>query len=289
MTTIAMPDGRQLDMAVSGPEGGVPLVFHHGTPGAVTPFRFLQHAAHERGLRLVTFSRAGYGGSTRAAGREIVDAAGDVRAVLDHLGAPRCLVAGWSGGGPHALATAARLPDRVAGVTAIAGVAPYGVPDLDYMAGMGEQNVEEVELSLEGEATLRPWLENEAAGLRDTDTAGLIAGLESLLPAIDKAVLTRELGDDLAANFSEGLRTGVDGWVDDDLAFVKPWGFALDEITVPAFVWQGTEDLMVPFSYGQWLAANIPGAVAHLEEGEGHLSVVVGRVDGMLDELISTL
>nr|WP_168723329.1 alpha/beta hydrolase [Streptomyces sp. SAT1]ANO41899.1 hypothetical protein A8713_032050 [Streptomyces sp. SAT1] len=289
MTSIAMPDGRRLEVAVSGPGGGVPLVFHHGTPGSVTPFRFLERAAHERGLRLVTFSRAGYGGSTRAAGRSVVDAALDAQAVLDHLGAPRCLVAGWSGGGPHALATAARLADRVAGVVTIAGVAPYGLPDLDYMAGMGEQNVEEVKLSLEGEAVLRPWLENEAAGLRDADAAGLIAGLESLLPPVDRAVLTREFGEDLSANFSAGLRPGVDGWVDDNLAFVRPWGFAPEEITVPAFVWQGTEDLMVPFAYGQWLAANIPGAVAHLEEGEGHLSLAVGGAARMLDELIGTL
>ncbi|MFH8223717.1 alpha/beta fold hydrolase [Streptomyces sp. NPDC018057] len=144
--------------------------------------------------------------------------------VLDHLGAPRCLVAGWSGGGPHALATAARLADRVAGVATIAGVAPYGLSDLDYMAGMGEQNVEEVKLSLEGEAVLRPWLENEAAGLRDADAAGLIAGLESLLPPVDRAVLTQEFGEDVSGNFSEGLRTGVDGWVDDNLAFIRPWG-----------------------------------------------------------------
>ena len=93
----------------------------------------------------------------------------------------------------------------------------------------------------------------------------------------------------MSAGFSEALRNGVDGWVDDDLAFVKPWGFALDDIAVPAFVWQGSDDLMVPFAHGQWLAAHIPGAVAHLEQGEGHLSISVGAADRMLKELASAL
>jgi len=93
----------------------------------------------------------------------------------------------------------------------------------------------------------------------------------------------------MAANLAEGLRSGVDGWVDDDLAFVTPWDFSLAEIAVPTFVWQGSEDLMVPFAHGQWLAVHIPGATAHLEHGEGHLSVALGALDRMLDELVATL
>ncbi|GHJ36698.1 hypothetical protein Sm713_23070 [Streptomyces sp. TS71-3] len=274
---------------MTGPEGGIPLVFHHGTPGGVPPARGLEREVHKRGLRYVSFSRAGYGSSTRAPGRDVVDVAQDVRTLLDHLGAARCLVAGASGGGPHALATAARLADRAAGVLVVAGIAPYGVPGLDFLAGMGEQNVEELGLALEGEAALRPYLEKEAVGMRDTDPEGLVAALRTLLPEVDRAVLSAEFGEDLVAQCAEGLRPGVDGWLDDDLAFTRPWGFSLDEITVPAFVWQGSEDLMVPFAHGQWLAANVPGAVPHLEEGEGHLSVLVGAADRMLDELVQVL
>lgn len=237
----------------------------------------------------MTYSRPGYGASTRLPGRSVADVAADVRAVLDHLGAPRALVGGWSGGGPHALATAARLADRVAGVLCIAGVAPYGLPELDFMAGMGELNIVEFGLAVKGESALRPYLEQEAAELRDADAAGLHANMASVLSAVDRAVLTHELAEDTAAGFAEGLRLGVDGWLDDDLAFTKPWGFALDEITVPAFVWQGSEDLMVPFAHGQWLAAHVPGAVAHLEPGEGHLSVSVGAIDRMLAELVEVL
>ena len=289
MTIIDLSDGRSLDVDVSGPEDGMPLVFHHGTPGSVRQFRAIQRAAHDRGLRLVTFSRPGYGASTRRPGRRVVDAVADVAAVLAHLGTPRCLVAGWSGGGPHALATGARLPEQVAGILCIAGVAPHDAEGLNFLEGMGQQNIDEFGMALQGEEALRPSLEAEAVSLRDTDAAGLIAGMATLLPEVDRAVLSAEFGEDLAANFAEGLRTGVEGWVDDDLAFVAPWGFSVAEIAVPTFVWQGSEDLMVPFAHGHWLAAHIPAATPRLLQGEGHLSIGVGALDRMFDDLLTTI
>jgi len=289
MTIIDLSDGRSLDVDVSGPEDGMPLVFHHGTPGSVRQFRAIQRAAHDRGLRLVTFSRPGYGASTRQPGRRVVDAVADVAAVLAHLGTPRCLVAGWSGGGPHALATGARLPEQVAGILCIAGVAPHDAEGLNFLEGMGQQNIDEFGMALQGEEALRPSLEAEAVSLRDTDAAGLIAGMATLLPEVDRAVLSAEFGEDLAANFAEGLRTGVEGWVDDDLAFVAPWGFSVAEIAVPTFVWQGSEDLMVPFAHGHWLAAHIPAATPRLLQGEGHLSIGVGALDRMFDDLLTTI
>lgn len=289
MTIIDLPDGRSLDLDVSGPEDGTPLVFHHGTPGSLHQFRAVQRAAHDRGLRLVTFSRPGYGASTRQPGRRVVDAAADVAAVLAHLGTPRCLVAGWSGGGPHALATGARLPEQVAGVLCIAGVAPYDAEGLNFLEGMGQGNIDEFGLTLQGQEAIRHFLEGEAVGLRNTDAAGIIEEMATLLPDVDRAILTAEYGEDLATAFAEGLRTGVDGWVDDDLAFAVPWGFSLAEIAVPTFVWQGSEDLMVPFAHGQWLSAHVPGATARLQQGEGHLSIGVGALDRMFDELVTTL
>jgi pimeloyl-ACP methyl ester carboxylesterase len=163
------------------------------------------------------------------------------------------------------------------------------VPGLDFLAGMGESNVEEYRLALKGEAAVRACVEKDAAGLREADASGLREGMRTLLPPVDRDQVTDELAEDMSAAFGEGLRNGVDGWVDDDLAFVKPWGFDLNAIAIPAFVWQGSEDLMVPFAHGQWLAAHIPGAVAHLEKGEGHLTISVGAADRMLEELASTL
>jgi len=284
---LHLADGRRLDLYERGPQDGAVLLFHHGTPGSCLPFRAIEQAAHRLGLRLVTTSRPGYGDSTRFPQRRVVDVVADTRAVLDAVGAERCYVAGWSGGGPHALACGARLADRVAAVLVLAGVAPYQAEGLDFLAGMGEDNVIEFGKALEGEAALRPWLEEQAGQLRQATAGALVSALGSLLPAVDRALLTAKLGEDFAANIREGLRVGVDGWLDDDLAFTEPWGFALSEIAVPTVIWQGSDDLMVPFAHGQWLAARIPGVVAHLEQGEGHLSIAVGAIDQILQELVA--
>jgi len=283
---VRLPDGRRLDLRVSGPAGGFPLVFHHGTPGAATPYRVLERAAHARGLRLVTTSRPGYGDSTPQPGRSVVDVVADTAAVLAAIGAGRCLIAGWSGGGPHALACGARLA-AAAAVLVIAGIAPYGAAGLDYMAGMGYDNIVEISTALKGEHQLRPYLLDQREQLKDATDADLVASLDTVLPDVDRAVLTGEFGEDDAANFREALRTGVEGWLEDDIAITRPWGFGLEEISVPVMIWQGSADLMVPFSHGQWLASQLPGASAHLEEGEGHLSVALGALDRMLDELVS--
>ena len=283
---IVLSDGRRLDVRVSGPQDGLPLIVHHGTPGARTPTRAVERAVHARGLRLVTTSRPGYGQSTRRPGRRVVDVVADTAELLGALGADRCLVAGWSGGGPHALACAARL-DAVAAALVVAGVGPFDMPGVEFLAGMGEANVVEFGAAVAGEEPLRAFLEPEAEQLRTIVPGDIVASLDSLLPPADRAVLTDEYAEDLAASFHEALQVGTDGWVDDDLAFVAPWGFTLDEITGPVQLWQGSEDLMVPAAHGRWLAEAVPGVSAHLVEGEGHLSIVLGALDLMLDELVA--
>lgn len=289
MDSLLLPDGRSLDYVLADNDGDPVLLFHHGTPGSAVPFRAVETAARRQGLRLLSYSRAGAGGSTRNRGRSVADVVPDLTTLLEHLGVERCVTAGWSGGGPHALAMGALAPTVTAGVLCIAGVAPPDAAGLDLTAGMGEDNVEEFGAARQGEATLRPLLEAQAPQLREADAAGLVSAMSGLLPEVDRVALTDEFGEDLAANASEALRGGVDGWLDDDLAFVKPWGFDPAEMSVPTFVWQGDADLMVPFAHGQWLAANIPGAGAHLLPGEGHLSVVLGGLDVALRELGSTL
>lgn len=283
---IVLSDGRRLDVRVSGPHGGMPLLVHHGTPGARTPTRAVERAVHARGLRLVTTSRPGYGRSTRQPGRRVVDVVADMAELLGALDADRCLVAGWSGGGPHALACAARL-DGVAAALVVAGVGPFDMPGVEFLAGMGEANVVEFGAAVAGEEPLRAFLGPEAAQLREIAPGDIVASLDSLLPEADRAVLTDEFAEDLAASFHEAVQVGMDGWVDDDLAFVAPWGFDLDEITRPVQLWQGSEDLMVPSAHGRWLADAVPGVSAHLVDGEGHLSIVLGALDDMLDELVA--
>jgi pimeloyl-ACP methyl ester carboxylesterase len=281
---IRCSDGRWLDIRVSGPVDGVPLLFHHGTPGAATPLRALERAAHARGLRLVTTSRPGYGSSTRQPGRSVVEVVADMGNVLDALGATRCFVAGWSGGGPHALACAARL-DRASAALVIAGVAPSSAHGLDWTAGMGQENVDEFGAAAQGERSLRAYLGPISDHLKEAAAADIVAALATLLPEVDRAVLGGELGQDIAVEVHEALRPGLDGWLDDDLAFTKQWGFDLDEVKVPTAIWQGGADLMVPFAHGQWLSSVVPSAAAHFEPTQGHISVL-GALDRMLDDLV---
>jgi pimeloyl-ACP methyl ester carboxylesterase len=288
MSMITLTDGRDLEIEVSGPDGGDLLVFHHGTPGGSEQMRVIARATHSRGLRLVTWSRPGYGASTRQAGRSVADVVADTAAVLDHLGAETCLVAGWSGGGPHALACGALLADRVRGVLCIAGVAPYAAEGLDFLAGMGADNIEEFGAALKGEDVLRPWLDAERPEMVEMTADEVAVSLGNLVPAVDVAVLTGEFAEDLAAEFRQAVSVGVDGWLDDDLAFTRAWGFELADIAVPTYLWQGSDDLMVPFAHGEWLAERIPGVTAHLEQGEGHLSIGIGALDRMLDELAAS-
>jgi pimeloyl-ACP methyl ester carboxylesterase len=282
---LELPDGRRLNVYASGPTDGLTFFFHHGTPAHARPIRAMERAVHAHGLQLVAISRPGYGTSSPRTGRRVVDVVDDTKAVLAHLGIDRCFVAGWSGGGPHALACAARLKEAI-GTLIIAGVAPYGAEGLDWMAGMGEDNVTEIGMALEGADRLRPYLEEQRKEMEGATVEGLIASMDSLLPDVDRAVLTDEFGEDMVASIHEGLRIGIDGWLEDDLAFVAPWGFDLEEVQIPTMVWQGSKDLMVPFDHGRWLAAHLPDASVHLEEGEGHLSIGLGAFDRMLDELV---
>jgi len=288
MPTISLPDGRDLELELNGPDEGPVIVFHHGTPGASAPLPAHVQAAATRGHRFVTTSRPGYGVSTRQPGRSVADVAADTAAVLDHLGVDSCLTMGWSGGGPHALACGALLPDRVRGVLVIAGVAPYDAAGLDFLAGMGPENIEEFGAALAGEETLRPLLEAQQPELAEVTGDQVADALGGLVPPVDVASLTGELADCIAEGFRQGLATSVDGWLDDDLAFTRHWGFELADIGVPTYLWQGSEDLMVPFAHGEWLARHIPGVVAHLEQRQGHLSIGVGAAERMLDELVGS-
>jgi pimeloyl-ACP methyl ester carboxylesterase len=284
---LDVADGRVLDVQVSGPPDGTLFIWHHGTPGCLYQGREKQRVLSDHGIRYASYSRAGAAGSTRNQGRTVADVADDMAAIADHLGADRFLTGGQSGGGPHALATGALLPDRVLAVLAVCSAKPY-VDQPDFLDGMGADNIEEFSLALEGEDALLPFLQKERAGILDADAEGVIRTLDSLLPDVDRAVLTSEVGEDIIRNLQGGVEE-LYGWLDDDLAFTRDWGFALDDIRVPTYVWQGSADLMVPFHHGEWLAANVPGAVTHLEAGEGHLSIQVRMFPRMIEEISSHL
>ena len=284
--SVELDDGRSLEAVVQGAEDGTLLVFHHGSPSAGQPFDPFHRAAAERDIVLALPSRAGFGGSSRQEGRTVSSAAADAAALADHLGHDRFLTAGWSGGGPHALASAALLPDRVRAAATIAGVAPYDAEGLDWTAGMGEANQIEYPLAARDPDELLRWMAPHVEAMAKIQPGEIVAEMRSLISEVDAAQVTGEFGENLAASFRSAFRNGPWGWYDDDLAFVRSWGFELADIRVPVSIWQGRQDLMVPITHGEWLAAHIPGARAHLRPEDGHLSLGVGAFGEILDDLL---
>ena len=196
----------------------------------------------------------------------------DLVEVADALGLDRFVVTGGSGGGPHALALAAMLPDRVVRCMASVSVAPYGVDGLDWTDGLTEGNVIEFQAALEGEDACRRLL----TGLREELLTRLGAGRTDWmgddyhLSEADKAMMVKHL-DRVRAQMVYSLVPGVDGWVDDDIAFTRPWGFEVTDIHVPTVLTYGRTDVLVPPAHGDWLTAHIPGAEAWVDEDAGHM------------------
>jgi pimeloyl-ACP methyl ester carboxylesterase len=284
---IAAPGGRRLDVELSGPDDGRPLVFHNGTPSAGRMFAPLVEQGAERGVRHIAYSRPGYCDSERDAGRTVADCAGDVAAIADELGIERFFTVGVSGGGPHALACAAVLPERTMAAATLAGVAPFNAQGLDWVAGMGEENVEEFGTASAGEEELSTYLQAERAAMLQSSAANLHAALGDLLSDVDREVLSGEFAGYLATNVKAALKHGIAGWLDDDLAFLADWGFDLGAITVPVTIWQGEQDRFVPSAHGRWLAEHVQGAKPRLLAEHGHLSLTVGSYGRVLDELIA--
>lgn len=285
--SVTTPDGRTLEYLLAGPEDGDAYVFHNGTPTAVAVYERFEAMLDAAKLRMVTYSRPGYGGSTPwpdDAEPTIADDVRDTVAVADAVGFDTFVTMGWSGGGPRALGCGALLPARCRAVVSFAGIAPYGDRGLDYFAGMALENVRDFLAAMIGRDMLRPFIEEQVAEFGHVTTADLVASFHGLVDEVDAAAVTDDLGDWLARTFRHAAAQGAAGLLEDTLQIVRPWGFDVASISVPVAVWQGRHDRMVPFGHGEWLAAAIPGARAHLFDDEGHLSLLA-RMPEMLAEL----
>jgi pimeloyl-ACP methyl ester carboxylesterase len=274
---VATPDDRVLEVLTEGDPDGFPLLFHVGTPVAAAPFPLLDRLARSHGLRVVSYSRPGYAGSTpwpySERGPRIADDVVDVLAVLHHLGIDEFVTLGWSGGGPRALACAALLSGRCRAAVSFAGTAPYKADGLDWYAGMGEENVEEFTAAARGATAYHQFLRNQPERTGEQTPEELVEALAGLLTPVDAGFVTGEFAAYLDEVGRRALEQGVVGWRDDGLAIVGDWGFDVGSITTPVAVWHGLQDAMVPMSHGAWLAANIPGAHPHLYDDVGHLSL----------------
>jgi pimeloyl-ACP methyl ester carboxylesterase len=260
---IDLTDGRELEVHEAG-TGEKVLLWHNGSPhtGAVLPP--VLAAAQRRGLRVVTYARPSYAGSSPTPGRTVGDAAAEVEQLVDSLGIDRFVTVGYSGGGPHALAVAAVLGDRVSAVVTLASVAPF-TESFDWFAGM------------HGPEDLR-------AAHQGRDARAKRAELDEFDPEIftpaDWAALEGEWGV-LGADANAAGEFGNDGLIDDDVAFTLPWGVDLSRVAAPTLLVQGADDRIVPPSHAEYLATLLPHAELWLRPGLGHVSIVTALADAL--------
>jgi pimeloyl-ACP methyl ester carboxylesterase len=262
-TDLALSDGRTLhtyDTGADGAAGRLAVFWHHGTPNIGPPPTPLFPAAARLGIRWVSYDRPGYGGSTPLPGRDVASAAADVSSIADALGIGRFAVMGHSGGGPHALACGALLPERVVGVVVAAGLAPFGAEGLDWFAGMAASGVASLRAAAEGRAAKERY---EASG----------AEYDPEFTPADRAALAGAWSW-LADVVGPAVEAGPGGLIDDDLAYVAPWGFDPARVIAPTLFLHGGRDRVVPSSHSEWLAHRCPSAELRLCPDDGHISVL---------------
>lgn len=263
---VTTPDGRVLAVDDHGPLDGPIVIAHHGTPSCRLDVPAGPVVVREIGVRVITFDRPGYGLSTNLPGRTVSDAAANVRAITEALGIERFATIGVSGGGPHALATAALLGDRVTRVCVSVGLGPVEDPDFDIRADMVPETLEEISAARSGPEALRAYVEEHA-----DPTTGLDPWLERLPPS-DREVLARpEVRALEQAIATEWQRVSIDGWVEDSLAFfARPWRFSVAEVSQPTHLLYGQDDVLVPVSHGRALSRLIAGSELLTIAGGGH-------------------
>jgi pimeloyl-ACP methyl ester carboxylesterase len=276
---IRLADGRTLHAydtradGIAGSPGSsgspVAVFWLHGSPNIGSPPEPLFGAAEANGLHWVSYDRPGYGGSSPHDARDVASAAADVAAIAEALGIGRFAVLGHSGGGPHALACAAQLPDRVIAAVSMSAPAPFDADGLDWFAGSSPGIAAENHAATGGRAALQAhWAEVEPEAMGAFFTEADMAALGGSWSW-------------LAGVAGQAIEQGNEGYLEDTLAGVRPWGFRLDAIRVPVLVMHGAKDKMVPCAHGQWLAAHCPAAELRIVANAAHITVLDSAPDAL--------
>jgi pimeloyl-ACP methyl ester carboxylesterase len=243
------------------------VFWHHGTPNIGAPPEPLLPAAAERHIRWVSYDRPAYNGSTPNPGRDVASAAADISSIANALSIRKFAVMGHSGGAPHALAGAALMPKRVVGAVCVSGLAPFRAEGLDWFAGMAAAGAAELRAASAGRRELESYLEST-----DFDP-------DQFTPADDAAL--RGAWSWLGSVAEQALKGGPAGMVDDDLAYVAPWGFEPEQVTSPVLFLHGGHDRIAPPSHARWLATHVRSSELWLRPDDGHISVLSSAIAAM--------
>ncbi|WP_203725558.1 alpha/beta fold hydrolase [Paractinoplanes durhamensis] len=268
---VTLPDGRRIAVREGGDLDGVPVLFQHGTPGSRHQAGLVEAAARRCGVRLISANRPGYG-TTPDTAPSLTSVGADAMLIADEVGVTRFGVAGVSGGGPYALATALAGPHRVSRVAVVAGIGPWrglrpavpGDPERDLL-DLADQG--RVEAALTG---FRALFTTDHRGLLDIeDDEALVDAYLDGAPAADLGWLDREKKLSWAADLREAL-TRPDGYARDNVAWGGDWDIDVTAVTCPVRLYYGGDDRLVPAAHGHWLADRLPLATMVLYPAAGH-------------------
>lgn len=268
-------EGGKRELAVDsyGAQDGTPIFLLHGTPGSRSGPLPRASVLYRLGIRLISYDRPGYGGSSRAYGRTVAGAADDVLAIARHLNIAEFAVVGRSGGGPHALACAARLAE-VKCAAVLVGLAPKDATDLNWYDGMTGSNTRDYGRADDNPDLVTADLTQRADEVR-SDPESLLRILSPELTTHDRKVVNDvAIRRQLMRTYEKALQSGPDGWIDDVLAFRRPWGFDVATIEHPVLLWHGANDVFSPASHTDWLANHIPNARSYIGPEAGHFDAL---------------
>jgi pimeloyl-ACP methyl ester carboxylesterase len=277
-----LPDGRTLAYEQYGDLQGSPVFFFHGAPGSRL-FRPPDEVTLQMGVRLICTDRPGYGSSTFQTGRQILDWAKDLSALADALGIQTFVVAGHSGGGPYALACAYCLPERVSAAAVLSGAGPVDAPGaadgltpLHWLAfKIGRYSPWPLTRAL-------TWLFFHKAAADPARAIDIDARQRSA--ADDEVLKIPGVRENCIQSDVEAYRQGLTGFTWDVRLLTRSWGFALEGIKVPVYLWHGTADDFTTTGMARHMATKIPGCNARIYQGEGHMLLIP-----RWDEILSTV
>lgn len=283
---IQLDDGRHIAFAEYGDPDGHPLFLCHGWPGSRIEGALLATTAARHHVRLIAPDRPGSGLSDPLPGRRLLDWPRDLARLADALDIGRFAVLGASGGGPHALACAQAIPDRLTHTLILGGMGPQDVPCatdyFEFQARMGYTLIRRM-------PRLGEWLMAQLFGDARRDPAAYLARMADRAPAPDRAVLDRPaIRRILADDLTEALRQGFAGVAHEASLLASPWGFELSAVRARVDLWQGELDPSIPVSMGRYLAIALPNCRATFYRDEGHLSLLVDRADAALATVAHT-